>query len=66
MSKEEKNKISHRYRALSLVKYHFADVGYEFKTEDANENDQNASDKAKQDSTYKNDHVVSTANNDQS
>ncbi|XP_050219982.1 inosine triphosphate pyrophosphatase [Mercurialis annua] len=41
ISKEEKNKISHRYRALSLVKAHFADVGYEFEIEDSKESDQN-------------------------
>ncbi|KAL6185239.1 hypothetical protein ACLB2K_041373 [Fragaria x ananassa] len=30
MSKEEKNKISHRYRALALVKSHFAEDAYTF------------------------------------
>ncbi|XP_021838422.1 inosine triphosphate pyrophosphatase isoform X1 [Spinacia oleracea] len=30
MPKEEKNKISHRYRALTLVKSHFAEAGYTF------------------------------------
>uniref|UniRef100_A0A803MU83 Inosine triphosphate pyrophosphatase n=1 Tax=Chenopodium quinoa TaxID=63459 RepID=A0A803MU83_CHEQI len=30
MPKEEKNKISHRYRALALVKSHFAEAGYTF------------------------------------
>ncbi|MED6145013.1 hypothetical protein PIB30_021003 [Stylosanthes scabra] len=30
MPKEEKNKISHRYRSLELVKSHFAEAGYEF------------------------------------
>lgn len=33
MPKEEKNKISHRSRALALVKDHFAETGYIFKTE---------------------------------
>lgn len=33
MPKEEKNKISHRSRALALVKDHFAQTGYIFKTE---------------------------------
>ncbi|KAG8369725.1 hypothetical protein BUALT_Bualt14G0043700 [Buddleja alternifolia] len=33
MPKEEKNKISHRSRALALVKSHFADAGYTFQTE---------------------------------
>ncbi|EEF44280.1 inosine triphosphate pyrophosphatase, putative [Ricinus communis] len=65
MCKEEKNKISHRYRALSLVKSHFVEVGYEFAMEDSNENDQSASDKSKQDSTGKNDHAATAANNDQ-
>ncbi|KAM7485499.1 hypothetical protein LguiA_001508 [Lonicera macranthoides] len=32
MPKEEKNKISHRSRALALVKSHFADAGYTFQT----------------------------------
>ncbi|XP_050373090.1 inosine triphosphate pyrophosphatase [Argentina anserina] len=32
MSKEEKNKISHRYRALALVKSHFAEAAYTFET----------------------------------
>ncbi|KAK1395402.1 Inosine triphosphate pyrophosphatase [Heracleum sosnowskyi] len=32
MPKEEKNKISHRSRALALVKDHFAETGYVFKT----------------------------------
>ncbi|KMT15660.1 hypothetical protein BVRB_3g056480 [Beta vulgaris subsp. vulgaris] len=30
MPKEEKNKISHRYKALALVKSHFAKAGYTF------------------------------------
>lgn len=30
MAKEEKNKISHRSRALALVKSHFAEAGYSF------------------------------------
>ncbi|KAJ0612464.1 putative nucleotide diphosphatase [Helianthus annuus] len=30
MPKEEKNKISHRSRALALVKSHFAEAGYVF------------------------------------
>ncbi|XP_019181342.1 PREDICTED: inosine triphosphate pyrophosphatase [Ipomoea nil] len=33
MAKEEKNKISHRSKALALVKSHFADVGYTFQTD---------------------------------
>ncbi|CAM8909601.1 unnamed protein product [Rhodiola kirilowii] len=33
MSKEVKNKISHRYRALALVKSHFAKTGYVFQTD---------------------------------
>ncbi|KAK9160148.1 hypothetical protein Syun_006489 [Stephania yunnanensis] len=33
MPKEEKNKISHRYKALDMVKSHFADVGYKFETD---------------------------------
>ncbi|KAI5348346.1 hypothetical protein PRUPE_1G060800 [Prunus persica] len=32
MPKEEKNKISHRSRALALVKSHFAEAGYTFQT----------------------------------
>ncbi|XP_073146458.1 inosine triphosphate pyrophosphatase [Henckelia pumila] len=32
MPKEEKNKISHRSRALALVKSHFAEAGYIFQT----------------------------------
>jgi hypothetical protein len=31
MSKEEKNKISHRSKSLALVKSHFAEAGYTFK-----------------------------------
>ncbi|KZV34850.1 Inosine triphosphate pyrophosphatase [Dorcoceras hygrometricum] len=33
MAKEEKNKISHRSRALALVKSHFAEAGYIFQAE---------------------------------
>ncbi|KAL9690007.1 hypothetical protein QQ045_010400 [Rhodiola kirilowii] len=33
MSKEVKNKISHRYRALAQVKSHFAKTGYVFQTD---------------------------------
>lgn len=33
MPKEEKNKISHRYRALAQVKSHFAEAKYTFQTE---------------------------------
>ncbi|CDO99403.1 unnamed protein product [Coffea canephora] len=33
MPKEEKNKISHRSKALSLVKSHFAEAGYTFQTD---------------------------------
>ncbi|KAK2997007.1 hypothetical protein RJ639_025393 [Escallonia herrerae] len=36
MHKEEKNKISHRYKALALVKSHFADAGYTFQTSPSN------------------------------
>lgn len=32
MPKEEKNKISHRYKALEMVKTHFAEAGYNFQT----------------------------------
>ncbi|VVA35140.1 PREDICTED: inosine triphosphate [Prunus dulcis] len=32
MPKEEKNRISHRSRALALVKSHFAEAGYTFQT----------------------------------
>ncbi|KAG6781454.1 hypothetical protein POTOM_014360 [Populus tomentosa] len=35
MPKDEKNKISHRSRALDLVKSHFAEAGYIFKTNDS-------------------------------
>ncbi|XP_023526105.1 inosine triphosphate pyrophosphatase [Cucurbita pepo subsp. pepo] len=34
MSKEEKNKISHRYRALALVKSHFAEANYTYQIQD--------------------------------
>lgn len=33
MPKEEKNKISHRYKALALVKSHFAEAGYTFQSD---------------------------------
>lgn len=33
MPKEEKNKISHRYRALEQVKSHFAEANYAFQNE---------------------------------
>ncbi|XP_042057878.1 inosine triphosphate pyrophosphatase [Salvia splendens] len=33
MPKEEKNKISHRYRALAQVKAHFAEANYAFQNE---------------------------------
>lgn len=33
MPKEEKNKISHRYKALALVKSHFAEAAYAFQTD---------------------------------
>ncbi|XP_031112527.1 inosine triphosphate pyrophosphatase [Ipomoea triloba] len=33
MPKEEKNKISHRSKALALVKSHFSDAGYTFQTD---------------------------------
>ncbi|KAF4367279.1 hypothetical protein G4B88_026786 [Cannabis sativa] len=33
MPKEEKNKISHRFRALAQVKSHFAEAGYTFQTD---------------------------------
>ncbi|XP_034922059.1 inosine triphosphate pyrophosphatase [Populus alba] len=35
MPKDEKNKISHRSRALDLVKSHFAEAGYIFETNDS-------------------------------
>uniref|UniRef100_A0A7N0TBE7 Inosine triphosphate pyrophosphatase n=1 Tax=Kalanchoe fedtschenkoi TaxID=63787 RepID=A0A7N0TBE7_KALFE len=35
MSKEVKNKISHRYRALARVKSHFAKTGYVFQTDES-------------------------------
>ncbi|KAG6582447.1 Inosine triphosphate pyrophosphatase, partial [Cucurbita argyrosperma subsp. sororia] len=34
MSKEEKNKISHRFRALALVKSHFAEANYTYQIQD--------------------------------
>lgn len=34
MSKEEKNKISHRYRALALVKFHFSEANYTYQIQD--------------------------------
>ncbi|EFH44599.1 hypothetical protein ARALYDRAFT_493541 [Arabidopsis lyrata subsp. lyrata] len=34
MEKEEKNKISHRYKSLELVKSHFKEAGYVFQTDD--------------------------------
>ncbi|KAG9137107.1 hypothetical protein Leryth_011926 [Lithospermum erythrorhizon] len=36
MPKEVKNTISHRYKALALVKSHFAEAGYIFKLDDSN------------------------------
>ncbi|ONK70956.1 uncharacterized protein A4U43_C04F3240 [Asparagus officinalis] len=33
MPKEEKNKISHRSRALAMVRAHFAEAGYRFQTD---------------------------------
>ena len=36
MPKEEKNKISHRGRALALVKSHFDEASYVFETYDRN------------------------------
>ncbi|KAL2326590.1 hypothetical protein Fmac_025648 [Flemingia macrophylla] len=35
MPKEEKNKISHRYKSLALVKSHFAEAGYTFQIENS-------------------------------
>ena len=35
MPKDEKNKISHRSKALDLVKSHFAEAGYIFETNDS-------------------------------
>uniref|UniRef100_A0A6N2K5P6 Inosine triphosphate pyrophosphatase n=1 Tax=Salix viminalis TaxID=40686 RepID=A0A6N2K5P6_SALVM len=35
MPKDEKNKISHRSKALDLVKSHFAEAGYIFETSDS-------------------------------
>lgn len=32
MPKDEKNKISHRYKSLAMVKTHFAAAGYTFET----------------------------------
>ncbi|CAH2079398.1 unnamed protein product [Thlaspi arvense] len=34
MAKEEKNKISHRYKSLAMVKSHFKEAGYVFQTND--------------------------------
>ncbi|CAK9318829.1 unnamed protein product [Citrullus colocynthis] len=34
MSKEEKNKISHRYRALALVKFHFSEANYTYQIQE--------------------------------
>lgn len=34
MPKEEKNKISHRYKSLALVKSHFSEAGYTFQIKD--------------------------------
>ncbi|XP_022147079.1 inosine triphosphate pyrophosphatase [Momordica charantia] len=34
MPKEEKNKISHRYRALALVKSHFAEAHYTYQSQE--------------------------------
>ncbi|WCJ24204.1 Inosine triphosphate pyrophosphatase family protein [Euphorbia peplus] len=42
MPKEEKNKISHRYRALEMVKAHFAEGGYVFEIEEATETEPKA------------------------
>ncbi|XP_071722121.1 inosine triphosphate pyrophosphatase [Rutidosis leptorrhynchoides] len=36
MPKEEKNKISHRYKSLALLKSHFAEVGYTFQMDSSN------------------------------
>ncbi|KAJ9182388.1 hypothetical protein P3X46_006389 [Hevea brasiliensis] len=63
MPKEEKNKISHRYRALSSVKAYFAESEFVFKTDDSKENEQNASDKSKKDSFVENEKGDSTPNN---
>ncbi|KDP33376.1 hypothetical protein JCGZ_12925 [Jatropha curcas] len=60
MPKEEKNKISHRFRALALVKDHFAEAGYVFETDEPNGNEQNASDKSKEDAADKNENDNST------
>ncbi|XP_065862883.1 inosine triphosphate pyrophosphatase [Euphorbia lathyris] len=56
MPKEEKNKISHRYRALEMVKAHFAEGGYVFEIEEeANNTEQKADENSKQDAAVKND-----------
>ncbi|KAF2314100.1 hypothetical protein GH714_022238 [Hevea brasiliensis] len=62
MPKEEKNKISHRYKALLLVKAHFTDSGYAFEIDDSKKNEQNLSDKIKNDSSVENEKDVSTPN----
>ncbi|CAN6838083.1 unnamed protein product [Brassica oleracea] len=38
MAKEEKNKISHRYKSLAMVKSHFKEAGYVFQTTDDDTN----------------------------
>ncbi|KAF9606359.1 hypothetical protein IFM89_025027 [Coptis chinensis] len=39
MPKEEKNKISHRSKALAMVKSHFVEVGYTFQTDPSSSED---------------------------
>ncbi|OAY55421.1 inosine triphosphate pyrophosphatase [Manihot esculenta] len=62
MPKEEKNTISHRYRALLLVKTYFAESGFVFEIDDSKENEQNASDKIKKDSSVENENDGATPN----
>lgn len=62
MPKEEKNKISHRYKALLSVKDYFADSGFAFETDDSKENEQNASNKINNDPSVNNEKDGSTPN----
>ncbi|CAL1392735.1 unnamed protein product [Linum trigynum] len=47
MAKEEKNKISHRYRALAMVKDHFSEAGYVFDTDASTKRKREGKDVAK-------------------
>ncbi|CAI0459170.1 unnamed protein product [Linum tenue] len=47
MAKEEKNKISHRYRALAMVKDHFSEAGYVFDTDASTKRKREGEDVAK-------------------